>query len=542
MPIEQLGPYRIERLLGRGGMGAVYEGVHQETGQQAAIKVLAETLAADARFRARFQGEVEALKRLRHKNIVTLQGYGEEEGLLYFVMDLADGPSLEAELRSGRRFTWREVVDAGVQICAALKHAHDHGVIHRDLKPANLLLLADGTIKLTDFGIAKFFGGSSLTMAGSMIGTPDYMSPEQIEGKPATARSDLYSLGCVLYALLSGKPPFAGGSVTAVMDRVRSEAPAPLRLVAPQTPQELDDTIAQLLRKNPDERVATPQLLANLLQAMRHALVLQEKAAKSSAVLEVDDGTTVVGDVEQPLDREASGTLTRAPSRPRGTVEDDSRGGPKLPAPTSPPEPAEAGLDETVEYTLEEQAEFESSAQRKTHYTPVSDRDWHSVMRTADDEAAGPRQRLTIALLAIALLAVASLIVYLSLPLSADQLHDRIRQTSSRPAQRDRCSQYIAEFLERFPQDARAAEIQTLRADLQCQSLREDLAEKVRTLTDLEQAYLDGMAAADEQHWTEAAACFQKVADGLRAKVLSAADRRLLDRARHMLAKCPAQP
>ena len=175
-------------------------------------------------------------------------------GLLYFVMDLVDGPSLEAELRSGRRFTWREVVDIGVQVCAALKHAHDHGVIHRDLKPANLMLLADGTVKLTDFGIAKFFGGSSLTLAGSMVGTPDYMSPEQIEGKSATARSDLYSLGCVLYALLSGKPPFVGGSVTAVMDRVRFEAPRPLRLVAPQTPPELDDIIAQLLRKNPDER------------------------------------------------------------------------------------------------------------------------------------------------------------------------------------------------------------------------------------------------------------------------------------------------
>jgi serine/threonine-protein kinase len=205
MPIEHLGPYRIERLLGRGGMGAVYAGVHQETGLPAAIKVLAESLAVDSRFRERFQGEVETLKRLRHKNVVTLQGYGEEEGLLYFVMDLVDGPSLEGELRSGRRFSWREVVDIGVQVCAALKHAHDHGVVHRDLKPANLLLAADGTVKLTDFGIAKFFGGTSLTLAGSMVGTPDYMSPEQVEGKPVTPRSDLYSLGCLLYALLTGK-------------------------------------------------------------------------------------------------------------------------------------------------------------------------------------------------------------------------------------------------------------------------------------------------------------------------------------------------
>ena len=148
-----------------------------------------------------------------------------------------------------------------------------------------------------------------------------------------------------------------------------------------------------------------------------------------------------------------------------------------------------------------------------------------------------PRQRLTIALLAVALLAVVSLIVYLTLPLSAEQLYHRIRQTSSQPAERGRCSEYVSEFLERFPEDARATEIETLRGDLQCQYLREDLAQKVRTLTDLEQAYLDGMGAVDASRWTEAVDCFQKVVDGLQVKVLSAADRRLLDRTRHMLDK-----
>ncbi|NLF72616.1 MAG: serine/threonine protein kinase [Candidatus Anammoximicrobium sp.] len=535
MPIEQLGPYRIERLLGRGGMGAVYAGVHQETGQRAAIKVLAETLAADGRFRQRFQGEVEALKRLRHKNIVTLQGYGEEEGLLYFVMDLADGPSLDAELRSGRRFTWREVVDIGVQVCGALKHAHDHGVIHRDLKPANLLLLPDGTVKLTDFGIAKFFGGSSLTMAGSMIGTPDYMSPEQIEGKPATARSDLYSLGCVLYALLSGKPPFAGGSVTAVIDRVRTETPRPLQLAAPQTPQELDDIVAHLLKKNPEERVATPQLLANLLQAMRHALLLQEEAAaKSAAALEAGEGTTIVGDVEDLPDPKTAGAAK--PPHAEGTLTENSAAAPKRPTELAP-QAADASLNETVEYTLEEQSVAESAAERKTHFTPVSERDWRSVLEKVGDEDAAPKQRLGIALLGIALLAVVALIVYLALPPSADQLYRRIRQTSSQPDQDDACLQSAAEFLKRFPHDARAAEVAALQADLQCRYLRDELGHKVRALTDLEQAYLNGMRAADERRWSEAAKGFQQVVEGLEPKVLSAADRRLLDRARHMLDK-----
>ncbi len=114
MAIEQLGPYRIERLLGRGGMGAVYAGVHRETGEVAAVKVLAEVLADDARFRERFRGEVESLKRLRHKNIVSLQGFGEEEGCSYFVMELVEGQSLEAAMRGDRRFTWQEVADIGI--------------------------------------------------------------------------------------------------------------------------------------------------------------------------------------------------------------------------------------------------------------------------------------------------------------------------------------------------------------------------------------------------------------------------------------------
>jgi serine/threonine protein kinase len=292
-------------------------------------KRAAETLAVDARFRQRFLGEVETLKRLRHKNIVTLQGYGEEEGTPYFVMDLVEGPSLEDALRAGRRFTWHEVVDIGIQVCAALKHAHDHGVVHRDLKPGNLLLAADGTVKLTDFGIAKFFGSTSLTLAGSMIGTPDYMSPEQVEGKPATPRSDLYCLGCVLYALLTGKPPFTGATLTAVMDRVRFEAPRPVRLAAPQTPQVLDDIIRQLLRKNPEERIATPQLLANLFQAMTHALSVQDaSAANSGGRWESSGETTVVGDIGEPLAPQTAGAPQQPPPSPSPSPS---------PAPAPPP-------------------------------------------------------------------------------------------------------------------------------------------------------------------------------------------------------------
>ena len=137
MQYEQLGPYRLGKKLGQGGMGSVFEGVDTESGQPAAIKVLAPALATDEGFRIRFEAEIESLKKLRHPNIVRLYGYGEEAGTLFYAMELVQGISLEDELRDGRRFNWREVTRLAIHVCRALKHAHDHGIIHRDIKPAN---------------------------------------------------------------------------------------------------------------------------------------------------------------------------------------------------------------------------------------------------------------------------------------------------------------------------------------------------------------------------------------------------------------------
>src|SRR5262245_64743113 len=137
MPLERLGPYKLEKTLGRGGMGAVYVGLNEQSGERAAVKVLSGHLADDDNFRERFKQEIETLKRLLHPNIVQLFGYGEEDGHLFYVMELVEGHSLQDELLSGRRFSWREVTRIGVDIAHALKHAHDRGIIHRDLKPAN---------------------------------------------------------------------------------------------------------------------------------------------------------------------------------------------------------------------------------------------------------------------------------------------------------------------------------------------------------------------------------------------------------------------
>ena len=231
--VTRLGPYRLGAKLGQGGMGTVYVGQDDDTGETAAIKVLSPALATEEGFRVRFESEIESLKKLRHPNIVRLFGYGEQDEYLYYAMELVEGTSLEEELRYGRRFNWREVTRLSIGVCRALKHAHDHGIIHRDIKPANLLLNASGEIKLSDFGIARLFGNSRVTSEGGVLGTAEYMAPEQADGRPVTDRCDQYSLGGVMYALarrpssLPRQQHDGNAAIAAVLPSRRRCAPMP---------------------------------------------------------------------------------------------------------------------------------------------------------------------------------------------------------------------------------------------------------------------------------------------------------------------------
>ena len=286
---ERLGPYKVTGIAGQGGMGTVYKGVHDETQQEAAIKVLAPTLATDMSFRERFAAEIESLKKLQQANIVVLYGFGEEAGHLFYAMELVTGQSLQDELKRGRRFTWREVVDISIQVCAALKHAHDHGIIHRDLKPANLLLDDDGHVKLLDFGIAKLFGATDLT-TNTVLGTADFMAPEQAEGKTSGPKTDLYSLGCVMYSLLTGRPPFTGKSVPEVVHKVRFEEPIPVSRINSDTPAALEKLIDLLLQKAPENRVPTALALSHRLRAVEYDLSVQSRSSDIS----LDDSSELV--------------------------------------------------------------------------------------------------------------------------------------------------------------------------------------------------------------------------------------------------------
>ena len=237
-----------------------------------AIKALTPHLAMAEGFRERFEAEIESLKTLRHDGIVRLYGYGEQDGVLFYSMELVDGISLEDELKAGRRFNWREVTNIAIQLSLALKHAHDHGIVHRDIKPANILLYDDEHVKLADFGIARLFGTTSLTTAGGVLGTADYMSPEQADGRPVTARCDQYSLGGVMYALLAGRPPFRAKNLPQMLQLQRFANPEPVRRYAPDTPEQLERVIMQLLAKEPADRFPNTQVLARHLQAMVIAL------------------------------------------------------------------------------------------------------------------------------------------------------------------------------------------------------------------------------------------------------------------------------
>ncbi len=279
MQPQKLGPYRIVRKLGEGGMGTVYEAIDDSKSLRAAVKVLPETLARKQGFRSRFEIEIEALRKLEHPNIVKILGFGEQDGTLFYAMELVEGQDLESVLESQRRLTTTRTIDIGIQLVKALKHAHDRGIIHRDIKPANIMILADGAIKLSDFGIAKRYGNTGLTMEGGPIGTANYMSPEQTEGKKATDRSDLYSVGCLFYSLLAGRPPFVSESLYKILELQRKSRPELVTIFAPNTPEPFAALIDQLLEKEPEKRPANCAVLLRTLTMLQQGLELTGEPA-----------------------------------------------------------------------------------------------------------------------------------------------------------------------------------------------------------------------------------------------------------------------
>jgi serine/threonine-protein kinase len=311
MPPEQIGPYRIVEKLGSGGMGDVYLGEHVDTGTKAAIKVLTASLAREGGFVERFTREVDSMRKLDNPRIVKLYESGVDGENYYYAMEYVPGETLLGLMRDEKRMPWRKAIQIAIQVCQALKSAHDAGIIHRDLKPSNLLV-ADGVVKLTDFGVAQVFAGSRLTVTGGIIGTAEYMSPEQAQGKRATKQSDLYSLGALLYAMITGRTPFSGSTAIEVIQKHKFGLFDRPGLYVPDLPKRVEDTICKLLEKDPAKRF--PDALV-LLRHLEQLLRIEDSTASGgltladSMAVERDAPTVVVttGDL-LPTDATSTGS------------------------------------------------------------------------------------------------------------------------------------------------------------------------------------------------------------------------------------------
>ncbi len=309
---ERVGPYRIERKIGAGGMGTVYFGRHAESGQEAAVKVLPPSMAREPGFVARFTREIDALRKLESTHIVRLFESGVDDETYFYAMEYVPGETLTELLRREKRLPWRQVIEYGVQICKALKAAHNAGIIHRDLKPSNLLIDAAGAIKLTDFGVAQVFAGGKLTMTGGVIGTAEYMSPEQAQGLRANKRSDIYALGAVLYVMLTGRPPFTGQTALDIAQKHRfNQFDSPRRIV-PDIPHWLDEVVCKCLEKKPEDRYPDAYVLSLRLQEVPRKVDLVQGSGThdfedADATAETIAGTA--GAAQQ--GQEVGGTLMR---------------------------------------------------------------------------------------------------------------------------------------------------------------------------------------------------------------------------------------
>ena len=500
--LEKLGPYRIERLLGRGGMGTVYAGVHEVTGERAAIKALSQVLADDGNFRGRFLAEIETLKQLKHPNIVQLLGDGEHDGHLFYVMELVEGQTLQEELHAGHRFDWREATRIAIEVCQALKHAHDHGIIHRDLKPANLLRGADGVIKLSDFGIAKLFGATHLTADGSVVGTADYMAPEQAEGRPVSNRTDLYSLGNVLFTLLTRSPPFRGGSIPQVLHKLRFEEAPSVRRFAPDVPAELEQIISQLLRKDPQERIATALVLSNRLKAMEHAYASGTAIAPAPAAPAPAKPTQPAA--SRPTTDERATRISE--SRPQQPVTEIS------PTTVDPrngrPKSDDYSWNEATAVTADSDASLQSAPPPQAD-TVVDGEAGRNRFATVDEQrqqqlAARASSRSWSEFVAIVMMALAfvGLVVGVTwglLPRSADELYDRIAPIAKLADVRD-AKEDIDEFLARHGDDPRAPQVREWLLDINSQFLFSRLRNRAKReqLSPVQDAYVEAMKAAEK--------------------------------------------
>ena len=272
--ISQLGRYNIIGELGQGAMGTVYKAVDPLIDRIVAIKTINLSLALDEKdeYESRFYQEAKAAGRLSHPNIVTIYDVGKSGEIAYIAMEFLQGRELRDMLNDGKRMPVEQVINIVAQVAQGLAYAHEHGIVHRDVKPSNIMIVRDGHVKITDFGIARMASAAVRTQTGMVLGSPKYMSPEQVVGKLTDQRSDIFSLGVMLYEMLTGQAPFAGENVNAIMYQTLNSVPPPPSSLSPNVPEMLNFIVAKALEKKLEHRYQDTKEFAADLYACRDRL------------------------------------------------------------------------------------------------------------------------------------------------------------------------------------------------------------------------------------------------------------------------------
>jgi serine/threonine-protein kinase len=347
MESTRLGRYEIQSELGRGAMGVVYKATDTALERTVAIKTVNMALERDGaeKYEARFYQEARAAGSLNHPNIVTVYDVGKEGNVAYMAMEFIEGAELRALLAAGRALPVSQAVSIAAQVAEGLAYAHEHGVVHRDIKPANIMVLADGPVKITDFGIARMRASTDeLTQSGMMLGSPKYMSPEQVIGKRADHRSDIFSLGVILYETLTGSAPFSGENVTALMYQIVNFAPPAPSAVNPAVPELLNFIVAKMLAKPLEERYQTAQELASDLRSCERqistpAAITQPLRPLGLGTAGLAAGGLAAGNQPELLAQAQSAVMAQTLNRTR---QEDS-------APGEPTDPPARGLAHTFD-------------------------------------------------------------------------------------------------------------------------------------------------------------------------------------------------